>query len=335
MVLCPIIQSMEHAIVVVTGGRGFLGSFVMEALARAPWCARAVAVRMEEYDLRRKADVERMYDDHQPSLVMHLAGRVGGIGANTAAPADFFYDNALMGIHVLHEAAVRGVAKIVTVGSVCAYPEGLPVPFREEHLWDGRPIASNEPYGISKRLLLTQGDAERTQNGLNAVHLILANLYGPRDHFDPECSHVVPALVRKCVEAVKSGQQRIVLWGDGSQTREFLYVEDAAAAIVHAADTYDAAEPVNVGSGQVISIRALASLVAEVTGYSGEIAWDVTRPSGQRSRRMDTTRMREVLKFTPSVALRDGLVRTVAWYRAQRAQAAATSSHDARPANVR
>ena len=317
---------MENEIVVVTGGGGFLGSFVMTALARAPWCARAIAIRSQEYDLRQKADVERMYDDHRPSLVIHLAGRVGGIGANTAAPADFFYDNALMGIHVLHEAVTHGVTKVLTIGSVCSYPDGLPVPFREEQLWNGRPIASNEAYGIAKRLLLTQGDAYRTQYGLNAVHLILANLYGPCDHFDLEHSHVVPALVRKCVEAAETRKKPIVLWGDGSSIREFLYVEDAAAAIVRAAASYDDAKPVNVGSGQVISIRALVSLVAEVTGFRGEIRWDATRPNGQRERSMDTTRMREVLKFTPSFELRDGLARTVEWFKAHRAQATETSS---------
>ena len=275
-----------------------------------------------------------MYDDHQPSVVIHLAGRVGGICANLDAPADFFYDNALMGIHVLHEAALRGVTKIVTIGSVCAYPDGLPVPFHEEHLWNGRPHASNEAYAIAKRMLLTQGDAYRAQYGLNAVHLILANLYGPRDHFDPEHSHVVPALVRKCVEAAETQQKSITLWGDGSAVREFLYVEDAAAAIVCAAESYDGAPPVNVGSGQVISVRDLASLVAEVAGYRGEIRWDAARPNGQHSRSMDTTRMQKVLKFTPSFELRDGLTRTVEWFRTYCVQAKATTMHRVFPVSV-
>lgn len=308
---------MTRERVIVTGGGGFLGSFVMEQLKRTTWCGEAIAVSSREYDLRRKDQVERLYRQHRPSLVIHLAGRVGGIGANLAFPADFFYDNALMGIHVLHEAVRHGVPKVVTVGSVCSYPEYLSVPYKEEGMWQGSPIASNGPYGIAKRLLMTQGDAERAQYGLTAIHLILTNLYGPRDHFDPELSHVIPALVRKFVEAAQTDQPFVTLWGSGSAVREFLFVEDAARAIVLAAETYDDARPVNIGSGTVASIREVAECTAATAGYRGTIRWDRSRPDGQRERRVDATRMRELLHFTPAVDLHEGLRRTVEWYREQ------------------
>jgi GDP-L-fucose synthase len=301
----------------VTGGSGFLGSHVVERLEAA---GHDVFVpRSADFDLTRADDAERLFGETEPELVVHLAALAGGIGANRAAPGRFWYANLLMGAHVLEQSRLAGVAKLVLLGTICSYPKDTPVPFREEELWNGYPEETNAPYGVAKKAHLVGGQAYREQYGLNVVYLLPVNLYGPRDNFDLETSHVIPALIRKMLEE----SDEVVLWGDGSPTREFLYVEDCAEAIVLAAERYDGAEPVNVGSGEEISISDLARLVAELTGFEGEVVWDRSRPNGQPRRRLDTTRARELFGFQARTPLREGLERTVAWYRAEaRAHAA-------------
>jgi GDP-L-fucose synthase len=295
--------------VVVTGGSGFLGSHLVERLEAAG--DEVVVPRSSDYDLRREADVERLFADARPEVVYHLAALAGGIGANRAQPGRFWYENLLMGAYVLEQSRVAGVAKVVTLGTICEYPKLAPVPFREDDLWNGYPEETNAPYGIAKKTHLVGGQAYRAQYGLNVIHLLPVNLYGPRDNFDLETSHVIPALIRKMEE----NPERIVLWGDGSPTREFLYVEDCAQGIALAGERYDGAEPVNLGSGQEIAIRDLAELVAGVTGFDGEIEWDATQPNGQPRRRLDVSRARELFGWKARTPLREGLERTVAWYR--------------------
>jgi len=308
--------------VMVTGGAGFLGSHVVRRLVA---CGADVAVpRRAEYDLVDRAAAARAFRDCRPEVVIHLAARVGGIGANQADPAAFFFDNAMMGLHVVEEARLADVAKLVLVGTVCAYPKHTPVPFEEAMLWDGYPEETNAPYGLAKRMLLVQAQAYRRQHGLSSIYLLPANLYGPGDHFDIERAHVIPALIRKCVEACESGHGEIDVWGDGTATREFLYVEDAAEGIVEATRLYDGAEPVNLGTGQEISIRDLAVQVAGATGFTGRFRWDRSRPNGQPRRRLDTTRARRSFGFTARTSFDEGLARTVAWYLANRAAAGFT-----------
>jgi GDP-L-fucose synthase len=295
--------------VVVTGGSGFLGSHLVERLEAAG--DEVVVPRSSDYDLRREADVERLFADARPEVVYHLAALAGGIGANRAQPGRFWYENLLMGAYVLEQSRVAGVAKVVTLGTICEYPKLAPVPFREDDLWNGYPEETNAPYGIAKKTHLVGGQAYRAQYGLNVIHLLPVNLYGPRDNFDLETSHVIPALIRKMEE----NPERIVLWGDGSPTREFLYVEDCAQGIALAGERYDGAEPVNLGSGQEIAIRDLAELVAGVTGFEGEIEWDTSQPNGQPRRRLDVSRARELFGWEARTPLRDGLERTLAWYR--------------------
>jgi GDP-L-fucose synthase len=295
--------------IVVTGGSGFLGSHLVEHLEAAG--DEVVVPRSSEYDLRREADVERLFADARPEVVYHLAALAGGIGANRAQPGRFWYENLLMGAYVLEQSRVAGVAKLVTLGTICEYPKLAPVPFREDDLWNGYPEETNAPYGIAKKTHLVGGQAYRAQYGLNVIHLLPVNLYGPRDNFDLETSHVIPALIRKMEE----NPERIVLWGDGSPTREFLYVEDCAQGIALAGERYDGAEPVNLGSGQEIAIRDLAELVAGVTGFEGEIEWDTSQPNGQPRRRLDVSRARELFGWEARTPLRDGLERTLAWYR--------------------
>jgi GDP-L-fucose synthase len=295
--------------VLVTGGGGFLGSQLVERLradGRDPFVARRA-----EYDLTRWDDAERLFDDARPELVFHLAAEVGGIGANRANPGRYWYANLTMGSHVLELSRLHGVEKIVLVGTVCAYPKHTPVPFREDELWNGYPEETNAPYGVAKKTILVGAQAYREQYGLNAIFLLPANLYGPGDNFDLDTSHVIPALVRKML----AGQDEVVLWGDGSPTREFLYVDDCAEALQLAAERYDGPEPVNLGTGSEISIHELAELVAEVTGFEGEIRWDTSMPNGQPRRSLDTTRARELFGFETRTPLREGLERTVAWYR--------------------
>ena len=298
--------------VLVTGGSGFLGSHLVERLEREG--VEVTVPRSAEYDLRHEDDVVRLFDDAEPELVYHLAALAGGIGANRAEPGRFWYENLLMGAYVLEQSRRRAVDKLVTLGTICEYPKHTPVPFREEDLWNGYPEETNAPYGIAKKAHLVGGQAYRDQYGLNVVHLLLVNLYGPRDNFDLETSHVIPALIRKMTES----PERIELWGDGSPTREFLFVEDAAEGIALAGQHYGGAEPVNLGSGLEISIRELAELVAELTGFEGEIVWDESKPNGQPRRQLDVSKAERLFGFRARTPLRDGLQRTIAWYRSNR-----------------
>jgi GDP-L-fucose synthase len=295
--------------VLVTGGSGFLGTHVVERLAQTG--AELTVPRSSDYDLRREEDAVRLFEDARPEVVYHLAALAGGIGANRAEPGRFWYENLLMGAYVLEQSRLAGVRKLITLGTICEYPKHTPVPFREEDLWNGYPEETNAPYGIAKKSHLVGGQAYREQYGLDVIHLLVVNLYGPRDNFDLDTSHVIPALIRKMEE----NHDRIELWGDGSPTREFLFVEDAAEGIVLAGEHYDDAEPVNLGSGQEISIRALAELVAELTGFDGETVWDDSKPNGQPRRKLDVSKAEERFGFRARTPLREGLERTVAWYR--------------------
>jgi len=308
--------------VLVTGGAGFLGSRVVDAL-KGRGCRSPFVPRSRDYDLRRSEDIERVLRDARPDMVIHLAARVGGIGANRSHPAEFFYDNLLMGTQLLHESWRAGVSKFVGVSTICAYPKLTPVPFVEDDLWNGYPEETNAPYGLAKKMLLVQAQAYRQQYGFNATHVMPVNLYGPGDHVDRENSHVIPALIGKCVEATERGESEIVCWGDGTPTREFLYVEDAAEAIVLAAERYDGPEPVNLGSGGEISSGDLVHVVAKLTGFKGEIVWDTAKPNGQPRRCVDTSRAERWFGFRARTSFEDGLRRTVEWYRTQQTRGAA------------
>ena len=303
--------------VLVTGGSGFLGSHVVRKLGEKR-CAAVLAPPHSDYDLREHADVIRIYRDTKPTLVIHLAAVVGGIGANRERPGEFFYDNLMMGTHLFHEAWTTGVPKFVAIGTICAYPKFTPVPFQEEHLWDGYPEETNAPYGLAKKMLLVQSQAYRDQYGYNSIFLLPVNLYGPGDNFDPRSSHVIPALILKCVDAVERGADQIEVWGDGSATREFLYVEDAADAILLAAERYNSSDPVNLGSGTEISIKDLVEKIAAVVGFKGRIVWDPTKPNGQPRRKLDTRRAEERFGFSARTDFDEGLRRTVAWFRSTR-----------------
>ena len=303
--------------VVVTGGHGFLGSYVVERL-RAHGAQHIFVPEHQRYDLRSFEAVERMYDDMRPGVVIHLAAVVGGIGANRERPGEFFYDNLIMGAQLMEVGRQRGVDKFIAIGTVCAYPKFTPLPFKEADLWNGYPEETNAPYGLAKKMLLVQGQAYRRQYGFRSIFLLPVNLYGPRDNFDPAVSHVIPALIRKCVEARDSRAPEIVVWGDGSPTREFLYADDAAEGIVLAAERYDKPEPVNLGSSSEISIRDLASLIADLTGFQGTIRWDTAQPNGQPRRKLDTARAEQEFGFRAGVDFREGLARTIAWYERQR-----------------
>jgi len=299
--------------ITVTGGAGFLGQYVVEAFT-ARGCEVFVP-KHADYDLTSESDVRRMYDDSRPDIVIHLAAVVGGLGANVANPAKFLYDNLLMGLYLIEQARQRGVRKFVTVGTICEYPKVTPVPFREDALWDGYPDEATAPYGIAKKTILVQGQVYRQQYGFDAIHLLPVNLYGPRDNFDPKTSHVVPALIRKCLEALDRGDRKVVCWGDGTATREFLYVRDCADAIVLATERYSSPDPVNLGSGREVSMRELIALIAELSGFTGEIAWDANMPNGQPRRCLDTSRAAERFGFRATTDFRDGLARTIDWYR--------------------
>ena len=303
--------------IVVTGGAGFLGRYVVERLSEKG-CKEIVVPRRSEYNLIREENVARLYRDAEPDVVIHLAAVVGGIGANRKNPGKFLYENLMMGTLLMEYARRHNVKKFVGVGTVCSYPKLTPVPFREDELWNGYPEETNAPYGLAKKMLLVQGQSYREQYGLNAIYLLPVNLYGPSDNFDPESSHVIPALIRKCVEAVESGQAEIVSWGDGSATREFLYADDCAEAIVSATEKYDGAEPVNIGASFEISIRDLVNSIAELTGFQGTVRWDRTKPNGQPRRCLDTSRARESFGFRATTDFREGLKRTIDWYRAHR-----------------
>ena len=305
--------------ILVTGGAGFLGQYVVRILEERG-CKEIVVPRRRQYDLTREAAVERLFHDTQPELVIHLAAVVGGIGANQANPGVFLYENLVMGAMLMQYAWQAGTAKFVGIGTICAYPKFTPVPFHEDDLWNGYPEETNAPYGLAKKMLLVQGQAYRQQYGFPAIHLLPANLYGPGDNFDLESSHVIAAIIRKCIEATERGESEIVCWGDGTPTREFLYVEDCAEAIVLATERYDGPDPVNVGAGFEISIKELVHMIAEMTGYQGGIIWDTTKPNGQPRRCLDTSRACELFGFRAKTSLREGLQRTVKWYRDLRGQ---------------
>jgi len=297
----------------VTGGGGFLGSHLVERLAADGH--EVVVPRSADTDLTDMSATARLFDEVEPEIVFHLAAEVGGIGANRANPGRYWYANLMMGAHVLEQVRLHASPKLVIAGTICAYPKFAPVPFREDDLWDGYPEETNAPYGVAKKAILVGAQSYRAQYGTNAITLLPVNLYGPRDNFDLATSHVIPALIRKMEEARERGETSITLWGDGSPTREFLYVDDCVEGFVLAAERYDGAEPVNLGTGEEISIADLAGLIAELTGYDGEIRWDTTEPNGQPRRRLDTTRAEERFGFRAVVPLREGLARTVAWYR--------------------
>ncbi|MEI6181152.1 MAG: GDP-L-fucose synthase [Chloroflexales bacterium] len=299
--------------VLVTGGAGFLGAFVVEQLRqRGP--AEIIVPRSATHDLTDGDVIRRLLADVRPDLVLHLAARVGGIGANREHPADFFYANLMMGVQLLHASWQAGVAKFVALGTVCAYPKFTPVPFREEDLWNGYPEETNAPYGLAKKMMLVQSQGYREQYGFNSIFLLPVNLYGPRDNFDLDSSHVIPALIRKCVEARDSGATEIVAWGDGSPTREFLYVEDAAEGILLAAERYDSSEPVNLGSAFEISIKDLTETIARLTGFAGQIVWDTSKPNGQPRRKLDISRAKARFGFEAHTSFEAGLRKTIDWY---------------------
>lgn len=305
------------ATILVTGGAGFLGQAVCEQLPGLQ-PARVIVPRKRDFDLTEQHQVRRLLDTHRPDVIIHLAAVVGGIGANRENPGRFFYENAVMGIMLMEEARQRGVQKYVQVGTVCSYPKVVPIPFREETLWDGYPEETNAPYGIAKKAQLVQAQAYRQQYGMNAITLLPVNLYGPRDNFDPRSSHVIPALIQKIIAAREAKQPVFAVWGTGSASREFLYVHDAAEAIVAAVELYDGAEPVNLGSGQEITIRDLTTLIAELCDYTGEIRWDTSKPDGQPRRCLDTSRARERFGWQAHTPLRDGLEATIRWYEQNR-----------------
>src|SRR6266478_794365 len=299
--------------VLVTGGTGFLGTHLVTKLKQKSPKA-IIAPGSDAYDLVDQPSVARLYEDSRPDIVLHLAGRVGGIGANRSNPGKFFYDNLLMGAHVMEFARRFGVEKFVALGTICAYPKFTPVPFHEEDLWNGYPEETNAPYGLAKKMLLVQAQAYRQEYGFNCIYLLPVNLYGPKDNFDPQTSHVIPALIRKMLEAKARGERTVTCWGTGSASREFLYVEDAAEAILLAAERYDKPEPVNVGSGHEITIRDLAALLCQLTGFEGELLWDRTQPDGQPRRRLDITRAEREFGFLAKTSLADGLRQTIEWY---------------------
>ena len=305
--------------VCVTGGAGFLGAAVVPKLIERGVKEEDIFIpRSAQYDLVDGDAIDRMLDDSQPDLIIHLAAQVGGIGANREHPAEFFYSNLMMGVQLIHKAWERGIEKFVAIGTICAYPKFTPLPFKEEDLWIGYPEETNAPYGLAKKMLLVQSQAYRDQYGYNSIYLLPVNLYGPEDNFNPESSHVIPALIKKCVDAQEAGEKEIVVWGDGSPTREFLYVEDAAEGIVKASEFYNDSEPVNLGSGEEISIKDLVETIVAATGFEGDLVWDTEKPNGQPRRCLDTTRAKEWFGFEAQMPFTEGLKRTVDWYRKNR-----------------
>jgi len=307
-------QSFPYQRIVVTGGAGFLGSYVVEKL-RARGCECLFVPRRAEYDLVKGEDVRRLYDETEPDLVIHLAAVVGGIGANRRNPGRYFYENLIMGVQLMEEARLRGMKKFLALGTICSYPKFTPVPFKEEDLWNGYPEETNAPYGLAKKMMIVQSQAYREQYGFNSICLLPVNLYGPRDSFDLAASHVIPALIRKCVEAVRAGADQITCWGSGEVTREFLHAEDCAEGILLAAERYDKSEPVNLGAGFEISIRDLAEKVAALTGFKGRLEWDRSQPDGQPRRCLDVSRAEREFGFRARIGFDEGLRQTIEWYR--------------------
>jgi len=303
--------------VCVTGGAGFLGSFILEKLAERG-VEDVFVPKIEYYDLTSPEDIDRMLADAKPDVIIHLAALAGGIGANLARPAEFFYKNLMMGVPLMHKAYEQGVDKFVAIGTICAYPKFTPIPFKEENLWEGYPEETNAPYGLAKKMLLVQAQAYREQYGFNAIYLLPVNLYGPRDNFNLETSHVIPALIRKCVEAKERGDAQIEAWGTGAPTREFLYAGDAAEGILLAAEKYESSEPVNLGSAMEISIKDLLELIVKLTGFGGEIVWDADKPDGQPRRALDVQRAKNSFGFEAQMSFEQGLKNTIEWYKANR-----------------
>ena len=314
-------MDLRHKRIVVTGGGGFLGSVVVDQLL-SHGCASdsVIVVRKADFDLVHEADVKRLYHVHRPDVVIHLAAVVGGIGANRKHPGSFYYQNMVMGALLMEQARLAGVEKFVAIGTICAYPKFTPVPFREDDLWTGYPEETNAPYGIAKKALLVQAQAYRAEYGFNAVYLLPVNLYGPGDNFNPESSHVIPALIKKCLDAVDNRDDAVEIWGTGRATREFLYVEDAGEGILLASQHLETSEPVNLGAGFEISIKNLAEMIARLTGFPGELRWNPSQPDGQPRRCLDTTRASEMFGFRAKTPLEGGLAKTIEWYRAKRAR---------------
>lgn len=304
--------------VTVTGVKGFLGTHLVRKLKEGRECENVFVADLPEYDLREIQNIKSVFDDQKPDIVIHLAAVVGGIGANRANPGKFFYDNAIMGIQLMHEAYLRGIEKFVALGTVCAYPKFTPVPFKEEDLWNGYPEETNAPYGLAKKMLLVQAQAYRQQYGFNAIYLLPVNLYGPRDNFDPKSSHVIPALIKKCIDAMTNNDSQITVWGTGKASREFLYVEDAAEAIVLATEKYNKPDPVNIGAGFEISIKDLVGLIVKLTGFQGKIVWDTTKPDGQPRRMLDTSKAEKEFGFKAKTPFEVGLRKTIEWYKKTR-----------------
>jgi len=303
--------------VVVTGGAGFLGGFIVDGLGKRG-CKHILVPKIEDYDLVDIKDIVRMYDEMAPDIVIHLAAVVGGIGANREHPGEFFYKNLMMGVQLIEQGRLRNIEKFVAIGTVCAYPKFTPVPFKEDDIWDGYPEETNAPYGLAKKMLLVQSQAYRQEYGFNSIFLLPVNLYGPGDNFDPSSSHVIPALIKKCVDAVDAGADYIECWGSGSASREFVYVADAAEGILLGAERHNGPEPVNIGAGMEISIKDLVELIAELTGFTGEIRWDRSKPDGQPRRCLDVSRAKELFGFEAATDFRHGLEATIGWYKKNR-----------------
>jgi GDP-L-fucose synthase len=308
---------LKNKHITVTGGKGFLGSHLLKKL-KDYGCRHITIADRPEYDLTDIADIRRMYEETKPQIVIHLAAKVGGIGFNQEKPAELFYDNLIMGTQLLHEAYLRNIEKFVALGTICAYPKFTPVPFKEEDIWNGYPEETNAPYGLAKKMMLVQSQAYRLQYGFNSIFLLPVNLYGPGDNFDPRSSHVIPALIKKCFDAIDDSADKIEVWGTGTATREFFYVEDAAEAICIATDAYNKSEPVNIGAGFEISIKELIKLIAKLTGFQGKITWDKSKPDGQPRRMLDTTKALKEFGFIASTDIATGLIKTIDWYRENR-----------------
>jgi len=304
----------ESRQITLTGGKGFLGSYIIEKLQKRG-CKNISIADLPEYNLTRLPDIKRMYNEQKPNIVIHLAAVVGGIGANRENPGKFFYENAIMGIQLLHEAYLNKIEKFVAIGTICAYPKFTPVPFKEENLWNGYPEETNAPYGLAKKMMLVQSQAYRQQYGFNSIFLLPVNLYGPRDNFDTQSSHVIPALIKKCVDAIDQGKNKIVVWGTGKPSREFIYVEDAAEGILLATEKYNKNEPINIGAGFEITIKDLVNLIVKFTGFKGKIIWDTSKPDGQPRRMLDTNKAEKEFGFKAKTSLEDGLKNTINWYR--------------------